>query len=341
MKALQFSDLHLVEKHAETGIRALDFIKAKARALKPDLLINTGDTFHTKNLLYATRLTLFGEFLEEMSAVAPIINLVGNHDWATEYSVHALHGFEGMKNVKIVDSALRLGDIGFMAYCRDQARFQEMLKVVGPVKRLFGHFDMNGFNLGSGWEEKASWSDPASFQAFQQVFSGHYHLAQAAKVGKTEIIYCGSPYTHDFGESDQEKRILYIDLTTGKYESIDTGLTLHKTIRIGAGEDFPQLPQADIDRGVEFRVIVTGTKEQLANVEPPKGMKARVIREVVSAQADRLGISAGEKKEDVVKKFVEYKLAQEAKDAKDAQARLDFERLVATGNRILARVARG
>lgn len=334
-KAIYFTDLHLRPNQAEAGKRALSVILELTRAQKPDVAICTGDVFHTKNLLYASMMTLFREFLIDMTAICPVYVSPGNHDYGREYDIHALQNFTDIPNVHVVDEALKITPkVGIMAYARQKERFNYLREKIDGVEILFGHFDMNSFDLGSGWEEREAWADPELFLAFKKVFSGHYHLHQAKTVKDTEIVYCGTAYTTEFGESDQQKYVLMIDLETGAWEKLSTGLTLHKTLRINAGDDFPEIPLEDVKSGTEYRVVVRGTKEQVDLMKPPKSYYALVIPQYITAAVERLDVSATDNKSDVLKKFVDFEIKN-----KDAMLKeLDQDRLLAIGKKFLSRV---
>lgn len=337
MKALWFTDLHLRPNHAASSKKALEFILKSAKEKKPDIAICTGDVFHTKNILYASMLDQFRDFLLELTKICPVYLAPGNHDYGLEYEVHALSNFKNLKNVTVVDEAMKITpDVGLMSYARQKERFEFLREQIKGVKYLFGHFDMNGFDLGSGWEEKESWSDPEQFMSFKKIFSGHYHLHQVKLIKDTEFIFCGTSYTTEFGESDQEKYIMLVDLKNGNWEKITTNLTLHKTIKIKAGDDFPKVSDKDINEGLEYRVIVSGTKEQLELIKPPKDYPAIVIKQFMTVSAERLDVSASEKKEDVLKKFVQFEMKNKADILKD----IDQERLLSLGHKLLSKVNR-
>jgi hypothetical protein len=339
MKALWFTDLHLRPNQKDAGEKALRFILDTAAKQKPDVAICTGDVFHTKNIIYGTMMDMFQDFLIELGKICPIWVIPGNHDYCVEYEVHALAAFKLLPNVTIVDDAAKITDkVGIVAYARQEERFQALLKKLGPVEYLFGHFDINGFNLGSGWEERESWSDPSKFQGVKKVFSGHYHLHQSKQLGDIEFVYCGTSYTTAFDESDQEKYIALVDLETGEWNRIQTGLTLHKTLRINAGDPFPEIPETSFAEGVEYRVVVKGTQQQIGLLDKPKNYQARISYDFISDVGERLDVSSSDNKADVMKKYVDFEFKKQGK-ALDTSG-FDTDRLMALGNRILSKASR-
>lgn len=333
MKALLVSDLHLRPAHIEVAKKVLEKIKSVLKETNPEYLIIGGDTFHTKNIVYVSVLTLFEEFLTEVTKSHKVICLVGNHDWGIPYESHSLQTLK-MKNLKIVESYYRLNDsVGFIGYCREKSRFEEFMKSLDGCSILFGHLDLNGFELGSGWEETDSFCGAERFTSFKKVFSGHFHKAQSKSLDSgAEVVYVGSGYTTDFSESDQEKRFLLIDLATGEYESILTGLTLHKTLSISAGDLLPELDQDLINSGTNYRLIVSGSKDQINNVKIPSGYKAKIVFEIQTADSTRANINSYDSHDKIMEKYVDFELRKDDNDKS-----LERDRLLKVGAAILSR----
>jgi|GEM_PF-6566923 len=344
MKALWITDLHLRPVHRENGQRLLSKILEILISRKPDMVICTGDIFHDKDITYTTIIEMFRDFVETVSQICPLYMIPGNHDYGSEYSAHSLKGFKGMHNVHVVERALCITDkVGLIAYSRQEARFHELMAELGPVETLMGHFDLNGFDLGSGWEEKESWSDPEALSRYprlKSVRSGHYHLAQEKVIKGIHIMYLGTGATHEFGESDQEKSIGLMDLETGSVERIATGLTLHKTIRMTASDEFPVISDEEIKNGVHFRVIIRGTEQEIAmkKKDQPKVYQAKVVPDFITETAKRLDISVDEKKEDVILKFVNFQ--KKTQEHLFLNSNLDPAKLVAMGAKYMSKAGR-
>lgn len=333
--ALIATDLHIRPQHIESARIVLQKIIEELDSKKPTYLFLLGDIFHYKDRLFASCLSIFLDFLEEATQRCEVICLVGNHDWGVPYTVHALDSFRHVNNFKIVDDVFQLDEQnGFVSYCREKERFDEMLSKLSPTcTRLFGHLDINEFKVGSGWEEVNAYSQPADFSRFKQVFSGHLHLAQERTLENgTEIIFVGTSYTTDFGESDQFKRFLLLDLDTGRYENIDTNMTLHKTLKIKAGDPFPELDMNEINRGVEFRVIVSGTKEQLSLVDRPKNYLGKIVYDFTSGESVRVDLSVTDTRQDTLKKYIDHELERSFSNEKE---KFDKDKLLDIGEKIL------
>lgn len=333
MNALIVTDLHLRPSHWEMSKKVLSLIEEEIDRLQPDYLINLGDTFHTKNNVHASIQDLYHAFIERVSKKVKVIQLVGNHDWGIQYSVHPFLSLMSIPNVTIVEDIYVLGRSAFISYCREKERFQMMMDKAGKdIDRIFSHMDMNNYTPGSGWEEVSPFFDEEHFVNYKQIISGHLHLAQNKTLKNgTEIIFVGSAYTTDFGESDQSKRFLLMDLETGKWASIPTNLTLHKTIRINAGDKFPEIPENEVLNGVEFRVIVRGTKEQINSLILPKKYPARIAYDLTSKNEARIELSSSDTKDDTMKKYIEAEIDRSFGGKE--KSGLDVEKLIRIGKR--------
>jgi len=324
-KAIIFSDAHLCPQNFDAGQKLLGFVLEQAIKHKADHIFNLGDTFHYKNEVFVTVLDQYRSFLLEVSKIAKVIQIVGNHDYGREYDKHALQPYLDMNNVVTVNGNYKLNDkIGFMSFARDDAKFKKEFKPISDCSFVFGHFDINGFNLGSGWEEQHSYNDGKVFSKQEKVFSGHYHLAQTKKIGKTEITYVGTGFTTSFGESDQEKRIILFDMETGEWESISTGMTLHKTIRIKHTDTLPEIPEDEVKAGVKFRVVIEGPKEYLEKIKKPNGYPAKIDKKSEKEESVRLKIDANMSKKDILGMYLEKEFPKYGLD-------LDVEKLKEIG----------
>lgn len=334
--ALVATDIHLVPSELELGKSVLEKIERTIDELKPKYFINCGDTYHTKNITHVTVINLYENFVKRIAKKCKVIHIIGNHDWGLEYSEHPFNALKLVENVVVVEDVFTLNKTAFISYCREKERFQEMLLRAGKgIERIFCHIDLTGFTPGSGWEEISPFFDAEFFSNFKQIVSGHLHLAQE-KVLKsgTEIIFVGSFNTHDFGESDQKKRMLTIDLDTGVWDEIPTEMCLHKTFRISVKDPYPEIPEAEVFAGVNFRVIIKGLEEEvlLKMKEKPRNYPAKVIDDITRSDKARVELKTTDTKEETLKKYIESELDRSYKDVKE---NYDVEQLLKEGKKFL------
>lgn len=81
MKIAHVSDIHIrnLKYHLEYRRVFEDFYRQLDK-VKPDLIVNTGDTAHTKTQISPEFVQMTSEFLSKCAERAPMINILGNHD---------------------------------------------------------------------------------------------------------------------------------------------------------------------------------------------------------------------------------------------------------------------
>lgn len=81
MKVLHISDVHIKNfKYHKQYSEIFESLYEKARELKPDIIINTGDTAHTKLEISPSFVEMTAKFFESLSSIAPLHIILGNHD---------------------------------------------------------------------------------------------------------------------------------------------------------------------------------------------------------------------------------------------------------------------
>lgn len=335
-KILVFSDLHLRPLELESGSKALGQLTHTIRETQPSAVVFCGDLFHTKSIMYASATKCFSDYLDSLNREG-LINpdrkmylIIGNHDYATLHTVHSLEQFKKHQNVIVVEEATRISDkIGLVSYCHDQSRLDSELDKLPGCDMIFGHFDINTFELTAGYEERHAYLSPGYFsnRGYRLVVSGHLHVPQDKNYGSMQITYVGSPYTVDWGESDQQKRFLMVDTDTYETSSIPTHLTLHKTITVSTRDKLPELPASELAAGIHFRVKVTGTMEEHAVWEKPSKYQALVVPVVEGSKSSRLDVSVSEDPDSILERYTAMELA---KGALLPEARSFYEKVQST-----------
>lgn len=195
--------------------------------------------------------------------------LVGNHDYFNNDCVdHSLRVLGQLPNVTINENNPHLWPEEFAAinYCGNPDIFKEEVEHARDTGRkiLFIHQGINGFDFGNGFIEENG-VDPEIFKPFDLVIAGHFHRYQT----RDNLIYLGSPFSHNFGETNQVKYIGVLDMGTQELELKVTKFPRHMTYDIDADKEI--IPDDLIDIG-DFnqenhnRVIITGKKENVNRV---------------------------------------------------------------------------
>nr|QBK94062.1 MAG: DNA repair exonuclease [Pithovirus LCPAC406] len=232
------------------------FIKL-AKKLKPDFIINMGDTLHNHEKINVTILCNANDFLRELSKIAPLFVLIGNHDRSNNTvfmnDVHPFNGLKGQDNITIVDKTniwIYKGlTLGFIPYV-SPGRFKE---AVGDIRYdiIFAHQEFKGSMLNTKIKSKNGDIFNDSI-----VISGHIHGRHRLK----NIYYVGSPMQQSFGEMGEKTVSLFSvygnKLTEKRY---DLGLTrrFNVTMDVKEAETYERL-----NDGV-YKIIIKDTKSRL------------------------------------------------------------------------------
>jgi len=203
--------------------------------------------------------------------------LVGNHDWHNlECKEHSLRPLEELPGVTVVSKPkiiqfeevtlvrkAQVPSMGFMPYYHDFAKFRYDLKVIGDVKILFIHQGITGFDYGNGYIAHNE-IDLPELKSFPMVISGHFHKYQQ----KDNLTYLGTPFSHSFGESNQEKFIAVLDTETQELELISTPFPKHRTTTVNVSgdgyDDMNRLKLVGASPEDYWRVILTGSQEKIS-----------------------------------------------------------------------------
>jgi len=81
IKIAHVSDIHVrkLKYHKEYRV-VFERLYKKLRELKPDIIVNTGDTFHTKLDLSPEAIRMMSELFAKLADIAPYYMILGNHD---------------------------------------------------------------------------------------------------------------------------------------------------------------------------------------------------------------------------------------------------------------------
>ena len=191
-----------------------------------------GDLLDRRGHIEAEVLNLFYDYFSHSRHQHNVI--VGNHDLLGVHSeVTALQPLKALENVAIIDEPHYLrGDgpissILMVPYYRNPQKFLAAINDPSNEPKpmtLICHQGVKEFTIGSGYTEDdaVAMEDLAQFDL---VIAGHYHTPK----GCGNITYLGSPFSHSFGESNEEKRIGILDTATNTLEYIRTDFPRHLT----------------------------------------------------------------------------------------------------------------
>jgi calcineurin-like phosphoesterase family protein len=180
-----------------------------------DIIVHLGDLFDNRNIVPINILNYGMDIVEEISRIAPLHIIVGNHDlWSKSASeINSVRPFRYIPNVKVYSSTeileynnLKILMMPFFEKRIDQIKEIEKNK---DCDYLFCHSDLNGckMHLTSVAHKNADKIDINEFKAFKKVRSGHIHLVQSNK----QFKFVGSVFQMDRNDTGDQKGIFVID----------------------------------------------------------------------------------------------------------------------------------
>lgn len=235
-----------------------------------DIIVHLGDLFDNRNIIPINLLNYGMDVVEEISKIAPLHIIVGNHDlWSKSASeINSVRPFRYIPNVKIYNSSevieyngLRILMVPFIEKRIDQVKIIEENK---NCDYLFCHSDLNGckMHLTSVAHKNSDKIDVDNFKSFSKVRSGHIHLVQSNK----NFTFVGSIFQMDRNDTGDQKGIFVIDTNTGEEEFFPNMVSpVFRKFSVRTEEDVDRLDDLKgtkdyIDLSISNNLLVTNRK---------------------------------------------------------------------------------
>lgn len=217
----------------------------KDRVKPGDMILHLGDLFDNRNVIPINLLNYGMDVVEEISEIAPLHIIIGNHDCWSKSSdeINTVRPFKWIPNVYIYDKTTQIEFSGLklclMPFIEKRL---EQIKLINENKDsdyLFCHSDLNGcrMHLTSVSHRNSDKIDIEDFTSFKRVFSGHIHIRQVNK----NFEFIGSNFQMDRNDFGDQKGITVLDTETGETEFIANMISpVFKKVRV-VDEDGVQL----------------------------------------------------------------------------------------------------
>lgn len=191
----------------------------KSKVKKGDIIVHLGDLFDNRNIIPINLMNYAMDVVEEISKIAPLHIIVGNHDlWSKSASeINSIRPFKYIPNVHIYDSVSKIEfngcNILMMPYFDSKIDQVNAIKSNRDCEYLFCHSDLNGakMHLTSVAHRNLDKIDIDDFSSFRKVYSGHIHLTQVSK----NFTFVGSIFQMDRNDYGDQKGIFVIDTIDG------------------------------------------------------------------------------------------------------------------------------
>lgn len=211
-----------------------------------DIIVHLGDLFDNRNVIPINLLNYGMDIVEEISKIAPLHIIVGNHDlWSKSASeINTVRPFRYIPNVKIYDKSdiLEYNGLKILMMPYIESRL-EQIKIINANKDcdyLFCHSDLNGckMHLTSVAHKNSDKIDIEDFKSFKKVRSGHIHLLQSNR----HFTFVGSIFQMDRNDLGDQKGIFVIDTIDGSEQFFPNKVSpVFKKFMVKNEDDIDQL----------------------------------------------------------------------------------------------------
>jgi DNA repair exonuclease SbcCD nuclease subunit len=206
-----------------------------------DIIVHLGDLFDNRNIIPINLLNYGIDIVEEISQIAPLHIIVGNHDlWSKSASeINSVRPLKYIPNVKTYSKSEILEFNGLkilmMPYIEKRLEQINLINQNKDCDYLFCHSDLNGckMHLTSVAHKNSDKIDIEEFNSFSKVRSGHIHLVQQNK----QFTFVGSVFQMDRNDYGDQKGIFVIDTNDGNEQFFPNNVSpVFKKVRV-VGED--------------------------------------------------------------------------------------------------------
>ena len=225
-----FSDIHigLGQDSKQWHDIALNFAKWASKEYKDlgiDEIIIPGDIFHNRSEIGVSTLAVAKEFFDYFKDFTVYISS-GNHDcfYKNNSTVNSISILDGWGNIQIIDKECKTiktpyKDIVMVPW---GVEYDNIPQTDGII---FGHFEISSFYMNSYKVCDHGMESKQLFKKAPLIISGHFHKKDDRKYDKGRIVYLGSPYQHNFGDSGDSRGIYVLDLEKNELEFIENNIS--------------------------------------------------------------------------------------------------------------------
>lgn len=265
VKVLFIGDPHLKITKFDLAKKFLTWIGGVIENEKPELIVNLGDTFETHAIIRSEIMHEFMLHVNHCLKFAPYVYVVGNHDCfkPNDMSYHALSHLVGkIPNLFIVDKPTDMFDMTFVPYIHDSVKFPTATLPICVAHQTFKGADYGDITTKEG-------VDVDSITGVELIISGHIHKRQQLDVGRTRVLYVGSPFSQSASDINQIKGVSIIETDTLKEVFIPATLPMWQGLRYEVSPIFSieELHQDLLNRLNDkdhWVVEITGSKGEIS-----------------------------------------------------------------------------
>lgn len=224
-------------------------------------IIICGDVFHNRSEISVATLNMSKKFFDYFKDFQVYI-LAGNHDsFYKEHSqVNSISLLDGWNNIKIVDDKPLILDV-----CDNKKAtlvpWGTEYSDIPNVDIIFGHFEIVSFYMNTFKKCEHGFESKDLFNKASYIVSGHFHKKDHRQYEKGDILYLGSPYQQNYGDTLDERGIYVFDLTDNTFEFIKNDVS-PEFLKINASDIIKDEKILDIVKKNHISLIVDEQLDQ-------------------------------------------------------------------------------
>jgi DNA repair exonuclease SbcCD nuclease subunit len=307
-----FSDIHLglgqdSKEWHDIVINFAEWASNEYKKNNIEDIIIPGDIFHNRSYISVETLSVAKKFFDYFKDFNVYIS-TGNHDCFKKDTsdINSISILDGWKNINIAENEIKqLETTNNKKICL--VPWGVSLKDVPKTDIIFGHFEIDSFYMNSYKLCEHGLSYKELFNHAPLIISGHFHKKDHRKYENGEIVYLGSPYQHNFGDTKDSRGIYILDTTSNTFQFIENNIS-PKHYKITINEDLSE----DIIKN-NFISLVIDNKEDEDKIIEFKGkiaaLNAKMIKVHYNEQENDLKVFNEDKElgtSDLMKSIEEY-----------------------------------
>jgi len=225
-----FSDIHIGlgqdgKQWHDIALKFAKWASEKYKELGIDEIIIPGDIFHNRSEINVATLATAKQFFDYFKDFTVYISS-GNHDcfYKNNSTVNSISILSGWNNILIIDKECVVlktpyKDIVMVPW---GVEYDQIPKTDGII---FGHFEISSFYMNSYKVCEHGMESKQLFKKSPMIISGHFHKKDDRKYNKGRIVYLGSPYQHNFGDTGDSRGIYVLDLEKTELQFIENNIS--------------------------------------------------------------------------------------------------------------------
>jgi DNA repair exonuclease SbcCD nuclease subunit len=224
-----FSDIHigLNQDNSNTHDNLLDFAKWASESFLnrgiSDIII-PGDIFHNRNEISVATLSIAKQFFDYFKDFRVFIS-TGNHDCFLKHKsdINSISILDGWSNIHIIDK--KPETISYKNKTISLIPWGTEYDDIPNTDIMFGHFEISSFYMNSYKVCEHGMKSGDILKKSPYVISGHFHKKDHRTYSNGQILYVGSPYQQNFGDTLDKRGIYEFNLDENTFDFIENDIS--------------------------------------------------------------------------------------------------------------------